>query len=351
MFDAAYPPPVVGGKEKQAHLLAKALKKKGLDVEALSYVHNANRSERYEGVYVERISKNIFSLIRLCFAILRKRSRFNLLHIHTPSKIGRFVALVGWFASYQVIFKFPNEYLLDNLSLLDRWSWSIVLNTGALFVVLENKTKKKLESIGVKNERVFHVANGVLMGRLKESSISKDQVKLVFVGRLTAQKCCDQLIYACDLLTKRGIFFHLKIVGDGPLRDDLKSLARELGHHENISFLGQRSDIFSYLTNSDVLVLPSEKEGMSNVLLEAMSIGMPIVATDVGSATNQVGDFGKNFLCQPYDPTCLANKIEWLVQNPSLHSEYGQYLHARGHEIFSIDAVASLYVQKYLEIL
>ena len=351
MFDAAYPPPVVGGKEKQAHLLAKALKEMGLDVEALSYIHNGNKSAPYEGVYVERVPNTILSLVFVFLAILKKRSRFNLLHIHTPSRIGRFAALVGWLAGYQVIFKFPNEYLLDNLRAVDRWFWRVVLSTASLFVVLENKTKARLESINVGNQRIFHVANGVCMGPLKNRSIDHNYVKLVFVGRLTAQKCCDQLIYACDLLARRGIHFHLEIVGDGPLRDELQSLVRELGHEANISFLGHQSNIFSHLTTADVLVLPSEKEGMSNVILEAISIGVPVVATDVGSVRSQVGDFGEQFLCEPYNPDCLADKIERLVKNPQLYLEFGQYLNTRGHKIFSMDTVASQYVEKYFELL
>lgn len=351
MFDAAYPPPVVGGKEKQAHLLAKALKTKGANVKVLSYTHNGNISGSHEGIPVERFSHGLCSLLPLLFALAQNRSQFSLLHIHTPSRIGRIIALIGRLIGYRVIFKFPNEHLLDDLSMSDRLLWYAVLRTASLFVVLERKTKRKLECLNISKERIFYIANGISVGEDCKKTLIESIVNIIFVGRLTPQKCCDQLIYACELLDKRGICFHLTILGDGPLRDDLTLLVRNLEQENKISFVGHQSDTLSYMSQADILVLPSEKEGMSNVLLEAISIGLPIVSTNVGSAKDQVGPFGEQFLCVPKDPRCLANKIELLSKDPELLSKYGRYLHNRGHELFSIEAVATSYIYRYGELL
>lgn len=351
MFDAAYPPPVVGGKEKQAHLLAKALKAQGVKVKALSYSHGGNTSGAHEGVFVQRVSPGVLSLFSLLLLLVRSRSQFLFLHIHTPSRIGRIVALIGWLLRYQVVFKFPNENLLDGLSVVDRLLWGILLRTASLLVVLEEDTKIKLEHYGVAQKKLFHVANGVEIGEARREACTNTPVKLLFVGRLVPQKACDQLIQACGLLAHRGIEFTLTVVGDGPLRGDLQSLAQDLALEEKVDFEGYQADTLPYLGQADILVLPSQREGMSNVLLEAISVGLPIVATDVGSARKQVGPFGEQFLCKRADPEGLANCILKLATNPELRIEYGVYLHKRGQEMFSIEAVAEQYLEQYRKLI
>ena len=350
MFDAAYPPPVIGGKEKQAHLLAKSLFQKGVRVQALSYEHNANLSESHEGVFVKRVKKGLLSPFKIAMALISCRKSFSILHIHTPSRIGKLVALFGFLLRYRVVFKFPNEHLLDSTHWFDRLIWRALFTMVDLFVVLEEDTRKKLQSRGITGKQVFCVENGVEMGESIAVNTSK-QVRLIFVGRLMPQKACDQLIRACALLRKAGVDFSLCIVGDGPLMNELSGLVDGLELADCITFEGYHPAPIELMKKSDLLVLPSLQEGMSNVLLEAISIGLPIVATDVGSAKKQVGSYGEQFLCKPTDSACLAEKIQLLADDPMLRKEYGAYLYQRGHEMFSIDAVADKYIQAYEELL
>ena len=89
---------------------------------------------------------------------------------------------------------------------------------------------------------------------------------------------------------------------------------------------------------------------MSNVLLEAISIGLPIVATDVGAAKKQIGAYGEQFLCKPFNHRCLAEKIQTLANNTQLRKQYGAYLYKRGHKVFSIDSIAEKYISAYKSI-
>ena len=89
---------------------------------------------------------------------------------------------------------------------------------------------------------------------------------------------------------------------------------------------------------------------MSNVLLEAVSIGLPIVATDVGAVGYILGDFASQFLCNPLNQEDLASKIEYLALNFETRKMYGKYLHDRGKKLFSIEQVALNYREKYHEI-
>jgi len=350
MFDAAYPPPVVGGKEKQAHLLSKELKAKGLDVKVLSYVHNGNASGIYEGIFVKRVRPGTRSLPRLLLILIKYRLNYGILHIHTPSRIGKILVFFAFFLRYRIVFKFPNEKLLDGQGIIGCAVWKLLFILVNVFVVLENDTMEKLIVKNVNKKKIFSVSNGVEMGTAIATENTSQPIKLIFVGRLTKQKCCDVLIMACSKL-KLKQDWQLSIVGDGSLHHDLSVLVNQLGLSDHVFFSGYKADITSCMDAADILILPSEKEGMSNVVLEAISIGLPIVLTHVGAARKQVGSFGEQFLCSPHDPECLAEKIANLANHPELRQQYGNYLYQRGFDMFSIDAVATQYIQKYKQLM
>lgn len=108
-------------------------------------------------------------------------------------------------------------------------------------------------------------------------------VDVVFVGRLGPEKRVDVLIDALGRLRDRGRTTTAAIVGDGPLRTDLVAQASRLGLDETaLRFVGADPDAASWLARAGVLVLPSDREGTPNVVLEAMAAGVPVVATPVG---------------------------------------------------------------------
>ncbi|OOE57756.1 glycosyltransferase, partial [Salinivibrio sp. IB282] len=315
----------------------------------LSYTHHENNTGYYEGVFVKRLKNSIFSPFKIACFLMKKRRSVSILHIHTPSRIGKLAVFIGFLLRYRVIFKFPNEHLLNGRNLSDRMLWRSLFFMVDLFVVLEEDTKNILKRRAVSDAKVFCVENGVEMSAPKKLPES-DSVRLIFVGRLTPQKACDQLIHACSLLKKGGVSFSLDVVGEGDLSDELSSLACHLGLSDHINFIGYQDRPLELMKKSDILVLPSLKEGMSNVLLEAISIGLPIVATDVGSASKQLGTYGEKFLCKPSEAVCLADKIQLLAKDKELRDEYGSYLYKRGVDVFSIDTISEKYIQAYKEV-
>ena len=104
-------------------------------------------------------------------------------------------------------------------------------------------------------------------------------------------KGCDYLLKSCSILDATKINWKLIVVGDGPLKSNLEFLAKQLIISDRIFFMGYRTNTVEFMRNADLLILPSKSEGMSNVLLEAVSIGLPIVATDVGAARHIMGDY------------------------------------------------------------
>jgi glycosyltransferase involved in cell wall biosynthesis len=351
MFEATYPPPVIGGKEKQAHLLSRELVRLGVKVKVLSYIHNGNTSGEHEGILVDRVPRGIAALPLLLWHLMRYRSKFRILHIHTPSRIGKIVAVFGFMLRYKVVFKFPNEHLLDNSGFIESFSWKIILKLVDLFVVLEYDTRQKLIERNIPIERIFQVSNGAEIPDNPCNQQDDELFKMLFVGRLMPQKSCDDLINACSLLDKKKVDWKLTIVGDGPLYKELRGLCNKLGMGDRVFFKGYQADPLSYMKKSDLLVLPSKKEGMSNVLLEAMSVGLPIIATRVGSARIQVGYMGEQFLYEVGDINTLVKHIEKMGNDYNLRYSYADYLRSRCRDEFSIEMISCLYLEKYRNII
>ena len=110
MFDAAFPLPVVGGKEKQAFILFNKLRSIGVNAKVLSY----SFADHNEDSDVYRVPKG--SIIRIVYFLFKMRKTANILHVHTPSRIGIITCIIGKFFFYKTMFKFPNEGLFSDTS-------------------------------------------------------------------------------------------------------------------------------------------------------------------------------------------------------------------------------------------
>lgn len=144
------------------------------------------------------------------------------------------------------------------------------------------------------------------------------------VGRLVEIKGHVYLLDAARLLLNKMPNTTFLLVGDGHLTNRLKNHALSLGIKEKVVFTGWRNDVFQLINMFDIFVLPSLNEGMGRVLVEAMAVGKPIIASDVGGIPNLV-IHGKNGLLVPAaDAQALAKSIEFLCANPEKGSEMGK---------------------------
>ena len=134
-----------------------------------------------------------------------------------------------------------------------------------------------------------------------------DGPTLVFAGRLSVQKAVDVALRA--LTTLEGL--DLVLAGDGPDADKLRALAGELGLEGRARFLGPqpRATVFELLRAGDAVVLPSKWENFPHVLVEALAVGTPVIATAAGGVTEIVRDGENGLLVPPEDPEALAAAI------------------------------------------
>jgi glycosyltransferase involved in cell wall biosynthesis len=141
---------------------------------------------------------------------------------------------------------------------------------------------------------------------------------------MTREKGHADLIAALQLTeaTWSGPAIHVWFVGDGPLKTQLKTLADQSLNLHRIHFVGHQVDPASWIASADGLILPSRFEGMPNVVLEAMAIGKPVIATASGGTPELQSDPPTMFLANACNPPSLADQIKAFVLHPQRRHEH-----------------------------
>ncbi len=140
--------------------------------------------------------------------------------------------------------------------------------------------------------------------------------RLGVIGRLTEQKNHADLLKALRWVCKDRVV-HLFVAGTGPLESELRRMAAEFGIQEYIHFLGNRRDVMDLLRALDLFILPSAWEGFPTVLLEAMSQGTPVIATDVSGSRELILPQETGILVPPHDPERLGQAILYCLDHPT----------------------------------
>ena len=141
------------------------------------------------------------------------------------------------------------------------------------------------------------------------------KLRLLYVGRLRIRKGVEVLLHAVSRLVQRGVDVQLRLAGDGERTESLEALNRELGLQSQVTFLGRcdRSQLTDEFRSSDALVVPSTYEGMPLVILEAMSHGLPVVASAVSGIPEVVLDGETGWLVPAEDVGALVTALTELA--------------------------------------
>jgi glycosyltransferase involved in cell wall biosynthesis len=171
------------------------------------------------------------------------------------------------------------------------------------------------------------------------------------VGRLTPVKRQDLLLRAFAGLRQRVPDAHLVVVGGGPLEQNLRDLAAELGVSACCHLVGYQQEPQRYLHLFDVFTLTSESEGIPQALLEASAAGIPAVAAHVGGIPEVIADGQSGLLFPSGDMEALADGVASLLANPDLAGRLGAAARARVESLFHIRRMAADYHYQFLELL
>lgn len=167
------------------------------------------------------------------------------------------------------------------------------------------------------------------------------RLELLAVGRLVVKKGFGVLIASTRMLTGD---WRLRIVGEGPLRAELADAAEHLGVADRVELLGSRThaELPELYHDADIVVVPSvvdssgDRDGLPNVVLEAMACGLAVVGTDVAAIPTAVEHRVTGLLVEPGDVRALANAISELAKDPELRATLGANARARAIERFGL---------------
>jgi len=207
-------------------------------------------------------------------------------------------------------------------------------------------------NFGLPRNRVRVIPNPLNLDRIRalgahpveHSWFGSAQPVVLSAGRMTSQKDFPTLIRAFAVLRRRQSA-RLILLGDGPERDRLESLARDLGIADDTAFLGYQPNPYKYMAKSTIFVLPSRFEGFGLVLAEAMALGVPVISTRCPSGPEEILEDGTSGLLVPVgDPDALASAMTNLITGPGLRARFA----ARGlrrAEDFSAERIAGQYAR------
>lgn len=195
------------------------------------------------------------------------------------------------------------------------------------------------------------IPNGNSAGVRQHFGIPADAPLIGTVANLSREKGYPYLLEACERIGEKNPDAWFLFVGFGPLEKELKERAGKMKGHEQIIFTGARRDVPNLIRAMDVFILASVIEGFPNVLLEALAMAKPVVATNVGGIPELIGSGRTGILVPPKDGCQLAGAVCSLLEDPA----YARSLGARGAELvrknFSLERMIDQYEAFYLSLL
>jgi glycosyltransferase involved in cell wall biosynthesis len=355
----------VGGYELATLALSRSLRGRGIPVLIVTTTTQANEVPQ-DGDLIRiavRGRHTLLSILPRLFSVLaRERSRYSIIHCPTFSHLSGLAVLAGRLLRRPTLLRVATENDVREFAEGRHWKYRIFfwLLRGATMVIAPSAAiKGELLRAGFPRERIFCFANAVDVNRFRPATlaekaeaksvigISNDTAVIGTVARLVQRKGIDVLLRALARVL-RTCPVHLLVIGDGPLAEELRALARDLRIANFVSWLGFQRDPATWLRAMDVFALPSRLEGSPNAVLEGMAAGLPIVATNIGGVIDLLEEGRNGLLVPPDDPDALAAALGRLLRNAPLRAELGYRARNQAVEVFSLSGNLSRLMDLYL---
>ena len=206
---------------------------------------------------------------------------------------------------------------------------------GDLYTVNTEFTRNKVIALGCPENKIIKLPVGFEIADYSfcERKLTSSQVKIITIARLVEKKGIEYAIKAIAKVAENHPNIIYKIAGDGPLRESLSKLILDLKISDQVKLLGwmTQEQVRQLYVDSHIFVLPSvtaatgDQEGQALVLQEAQAMGLPVVSTLHNGIPEGVLDGKSGFLVPERDVNALAEKIGYLLENPEIWTQMGQY--------------------------
>lgn len=333
-------PPLIGGAEKVLSYLAPELAEQGADITVLTarFGEAASLPERE----VLPTSRGSLEIVRLATSPLRfvgtwlyMRNLRHQLERNPPDvayvsmlKHDAYVAVAaGRRAGFPVVLRPEGAGATGDLAWQSWGRFGRIIGRRCrqadALVAISKAVRQELIQNGYDASRIVDLPNGVpVPSQLWNRRDSwRDAPRAAFVGRLAPEKGLDVLLDAWPIVRRRHPAARLVLIGEGPMRPSLDGQAERLGIRGAVEFTGRVDDATPLIRGCDLFVLPSREEGMSIALLEAMALGIPLVASAIPGNRKLVIDRKHGRLAPPDDPRSLAETIlaQWAEFDRAIH--------------------------------
>ena len=326
-------PPEPGGPATYSKLLEDGLPALGIEVVLVKFAEVRHRSK-------------IFRHTAYFWRVLRAAKGADLIYALDPVSVGLPSLLASWISRKPLIVKIVGDYAWEQgrqrfsvAATLDefvrqrwispplylyRWIQMIVARSAARIIVPSHYLESIVALWGVHRSDIQVIWNAI---HLEPPSAPPQKVRelpkpiVVSVGRLVPWKGFFELIAAMQLIAQDGVAASLAIVGDGPDRAFLEKEAAER-LKSSVVFTGgiSHEQTLATIASSDIFVLDSLYEGLSHTLIEALTLGVPVVVSDIGGNTEIVRHQDNGLVVSPEDPRALADALGQLIKDPSLRA-------------------------------
>jgi len=333
-----------GGAGKIILALAQMAKAEGWEVDVLTTDPTFQAAVRKHGLglldldVIRRPIRPLWDLAGLLrLRSVLKRESYRIVHTHTSKGgfVGRFAASM---AGVPLIVHTMHGFAFhERSSLSKRLFYSTLERIAAVrcdqIVSVSEFHRQWAIELGIcKRWKILTIPNGVgdhvaqvaaPLTLRRQLGLSDNHLMLLTMARLAPEKGLDHLIQAAALLRLAVPHCRLFIAGEGPDRLKLERLISDLDISDRVTLLGYRQDITELLAVSDIVVLPSLREGLSISLLEAMAASKPIIASNIGSHHEVASQGNIAKLVPPADVLALTNTILELIRNPTMAADLG----------------------------
>jgi glycosyltransferase involved in cell wall biosynthesis len=363
LCNAIYPD-VTGGAEIHVFELCRELAKRGHRV---FVVYPATK-------FSNKVSDTKSSFARIClrlwptpFATLsyiikgfaagfRLRQQIDIVHAHTadsPMAAAFLFSLISH--KPYIVSCMGSDIRITSRNLLRRILQIPFLHEAENIVAVSNEICEILErKYGIPKCRMLAVGSGYdqdirrEIGDIRLRAETDRSMRIINVGNMRPVKDHMTLLAGFKKLTERMKEVHLSLVGDGPLRRQLEEFCIQQSIHD-VEFLGRlpnHVDVLKHIANSDVFVLTSVEEGFPNVIIEALALGKPVIATAVGGIPEVVKEGVNGILIPPKSPEHVAKALERLLSDSILRKKLGE-ASAESVEDYTWSKIAEKYEKIY----
>ncbi len=224
----------------------------------------------------------------------------------------------------------------------------LLLRSSDVNITISRANSRFLKHMGAKKSAVIYAGIEVEYSmECQRDKLNQKDIVITYVGRLLYEKGVHDLIYSFLKIKEKQKNLELLIVGSGDYEKTLKETK-----DKDIIFLGKKNgdEVMEILLNSDIFVNPSYSEGLPTSVLEAMSVGLPTIATDVGGTREVVKDYETGFLIEPKNTKQLEERILELISNPQLRENIGRNARLFVKKNFSWEKCVDEYIKIFNEI-